>query len=77
METDRFWVVFLDGELLKSRVRHPSRELAKTEARRLANEYKGKRFYVAAVTGYAQIPEDKADWVELKNPYPRVDSDWP
>lgn len=79
METDRFWVVLRDGMTMTTMYRHSSRESAKNEAKRLAKENRGARFYVAAVTGYAQIPEDAATWHELKSPntYQPIDSDWP
>ncbi len=64
---NRFWVVFADETTMRCTYRHNSREAAIQEAIRLANQHPGKAFFVAAVTGRAQV--NAVNWTELKDTY--------
>lgn len=69
MPEERFWLVLKDSFSLRSTVRHNSREEAMKEAARLAQNEQGVKFYVAAVTGYAEFPPQPVQgWHELQKP---------
>lgn len=66
---DRFWIVLRDATTLHATMRHSTRESAMQEAVRLATANPGDRFYVAAVTGFAELPKPlppQATWNEMK-----------
>jgi len=62
---NRFWIVMRDGNLMPTSFRHTSRESAKEEAIRLSKINPAAKFFVAAVTGYAQCPVENS-WHEME-----------
>lgn len=71
--TERFWLVLADQSTMSTTVRHNCRESARREAERLATQNQGIRFFVAAVTGFAEAfsppPPPPITWTELKKPW--------
>lgn len=65
---ERFWIVMADRPVLSATYKHTCRETAKAEALRLAVGNPGTAFFVAAVTGVAEFPEQQAGWTELERP---------
>ena len=59
---EKFFVVWSPGRGVPV-VRHPSFNVAKDEARRLAKQQPGDEFFVLAAIGRAQLP-DPVDWAQ-------------
>lgn len=67
---DRFWIVMRNMQQLTASVRHPSREEAIAEAKRLAKQHPNNQFFVAAITGFAHTKPKPVEldefWVEME-----------
>ena len=65
-KVEPFWMVWCETTSY-TRVHHPTREAAINEAKRLAFQNKGQRFFVLAPIG-AAVVRDPVEWSPIEHP---------